>query len=1150
LMRILLVTESEELARQADEQLRRAHPSWEVEVAKEANAHLLAAPRAAFDVVVGEYREAAEESIEMLKQLRKAYPDSVVVAIGEADKESAWPRVQTAGVDHYLPLYPKWTEALDVVAAAAEGVARQRSDGQQADDVEIRRARAVLGTCGEAVLFTNPSGVVVWANAQALQLLGYDGGELVGHPFGHLLAAPEAFNQVVDVLSSAGDVSSVVHPQGGVVAVSQPAADRVELTCFLAHKARHYLLCKLAVTAVKDASGSVESLLIVLQPVLPSEVSLLPEGERLLEKVFEVVSVGLGLVDKRGNILRANAELARLTGWEAEQLIGRPFGELMASAQPWEQMLEAAGNSEALQYRETEIVACDGRRFTAGVAVARVGDSLDAPLLVSVTDLSEIRSVQERVEQYSVGLDNLAAAAAGVAQAEKLQDLGEAAVSGLQKVVSCDAVALVICSDDLGGECCKAAAGLDEETQAILLGAVEEECKSGQAVGDGDVRLIGDLGEYWARNRGPAALKVLLDMGMRSGGRVPLVIGGRVVGLLYFGRRTQEAFAADLDKALSAFIAQAAGMAGKVLACEQMQHIADRVQKILAVSLGVNLCTDMQTMTRQIAEAAAAIGEAACAWAGVLGHQRREFTATHMYCAQGDSGRGMHMQVHDMAWSAIHSGQIVSADVSTRGGELPSSQQPPAHAVAVPMAVNGEACGAVVVVYDDGSAVSAERKEAVETLAKHAAVAVRHVQLLEQARQRNARLETLVAEAWEAEADARTLFETAAVIVETSELDSILRQIAQAAATKIRLERVSIYLADHTRQVLAGAVEAHRDGEIRDISGVQVELQAGRNVLADAALGNAPYVVIPTANDDQGEQYERLLVPLRSQDSLVGLIVADNYRSQDMISAQQIRLLRSLATMASVAIERVRSDALRTHFLSTVSHELRAPLSSIRAYNELVLDGEAGPINEEQREYLSRVETACLWLKRMIEDLLSWSRLKSGEVAIEKAPTDVGEVVTGVVDAFYPQAEKSEVRLDLDLAQDLPIIYTDPRRVEQIVTNLIDNAIKFNRPGGKVKVSARVYKGKMAIAVADTGMGIPAEMQDKVFGEFHRGSEEVSRGRQGVGLGLAIASQLAGYLGGKITVESEPGRGSVFLLWLPLEIVSDQQPEAGEIVWQ
>jgi len=481
----------------------------------------------------------------------------------------------------------------------------------------------------------------------------------------------------------------------------------------------------------------------------------------------------------------------------------------------------------------------------------------------------------------------------------------------------------------------------------------------------------------------------------------------------------------------------------------------------------------------------------------------------------------MHMQVHDMAWSAIHSGQIVSADVSTRGGELPSSQQPPAHAVAVPMAVNGEACGAVVVVYDDGSAVSAERKEAVETLAKHAAVAVRHVQLLEQARQRNARLETLVAEAWEAEADARTLFETAAVIVETSELDSILRQIAQAAATKIRLERVSIYLADHTRQVLAGAVEAHRDGEIRDISGVQVELQAGRNVLADAALGNAPYVVIPTANDDQGEQYERLLVPLRSQDSLVGLIVADNYRSQDMISAQQIRLLRSLATMASVAIERVRSDALRTHFLSTVSHELRAPLSSIRAYNELVLDGEAGPINEEQREYLSRVETACLWLKRMIEDLLSWSR-----------------------------AEKSEVRLDLDLAQDLPIIYTDPRRVEQIVTNLIDNAIKFNRPGGKVKVSARVYKGKMAIAVADTGMGIPAEMQDKVFGEFHRGSEEVSRGRQGVGLGLAIASQLAGYLGGKITVESEPGRGSVFLLWLPLEIVSDQQPEAGEIVWQ
>ncbi|MBC7231701.1 MAG: HAMP domain-containing protein [Chloroflexi bacterium] len=227
-----------------------------------------------------------------------------------------------------------------------------------------------------------------------------------------------------------------------------------------------------------------------------------------------------------------------------------------------------------------------------------------------------------------------------------------------------------------------------------------------------------------------------------------------------------------------------------------------------------------------------------------------------------------------------------------------------------------------------------------------------------------------------------------------------------------------------------------------------------------------------------------------------------------------------------------RLETVRRDFISNVSHELRTPLASLKALVETLRDG-ALEDTETALRFLNRMETEVEALTQMVNELLELSRIESRQVPLQLAPATVAEVILPAVERLRPQAERAGLDLMVTLLPDLPRVQADIERAQQVVTNLVHNAIKFTPPGGQVTVSAEVIGEEMVIAVRDTGMGIAAEDLSRIFERFYKADRARSGG--GTGLGLAIAKHIVQAHGGRIWAESEgEGHGSTFYFTLPL----------------
>ena len=231
----------------------------------------------------------------------------------------------------------------------------------------------------------------------------------------------------------------------------------------------------------------------------------------------------------------------------------------------------------------------------------------------------------------------------------------------------------------------------------------------------------------------------------------------------------------------------------------------------------------------------------------------------------------------------------------------------------------------------------------------------------------------------------------------------------------------------------------------------------------------------------------------------------------------------------------VEADRAKSEFVSTVSHELRTPMTSIKGYVDLLLMGAAGPMEEAQQNFLKTVKVNADRLTTLVNDLLDISRIETGRVELIRKPLSTADAIGQVVELLKPKIEEKDQRLYTVLPDDLPKIYGDEARVTQILTNIIGNAYKYTPNGGEIGLYAYARQGKMYIAVADTGIGIAEENQQKIFDRFYRVEDdpavyEVS----GTGLGLAITLSLIHMHGGDISLESELGEGSIFTFSIPL----------------
>ena len=225
---------------------------------------------------------------------------------------------------------------------------------------------------------------------------------------------------------------------------------------------------------------------------------------------------------------------------------------------------------------------------------------------------------------------------------------------------------------------------------------------------------------------------------------------------------------------------------------------------------------------------------------------------------------------------------------------------------------------------------------------------------------------------------------------------------------------------------------------------------------------------------------------------------------------------------------------MKNEFVSTVSHELRTPLTSIKGYVDLIVDGEAGEINEIQAEFLGIVQENSDRLVALINDMLDISRIESGRIHLKREPLDMADVVLGAIDTFRTVAEQSDIELTAKLPEELPRAAGDRDRVGQVVMNVISNAIKYSPGGGSVTVKVRKDRDRVITSVTDTGIGISKKDQKKLFSKFYRVDSSLTREIGGTGLGLSICKSIVELLGGKIWVRSEDGKGSTFSFSLPM----------------
>jgi two-component system phosphate regulon sensor histidine kinase PhoR len=227
-----------------------------------------------------------------------------------------------------------------------------------------------------------------------------------------------------------------------------------------------------------------------------------------------------------------------------------------------------------------------------------------------------------------------------------------------------------------------------------------------------------------------------------------------------------------------------------------------------------------------------------------------------------------------------------------------------------------------------------------------------------------------------------------------------------------------------------------------------------------------------------------------------------------------------------------RLERARRDLVANVSHEFRTPLTAIRGFAETLL---AGGLEDEgnRRRFLEIIRDHAVRLTRLTEDLLELARIEAGKLELDLRPTVLADVIEPCLETTRPAAAEREIELAAEYEADLPLVLADPRALEEILQNLLDNALRYTPAGGRVTVRAGAHDGTIALAVADTGIGIPPAEQERIFERFYRADASRARNMGGTGLGLSIVKHLVEAHAGRIDVESEVGRGTTFRVCLP-----------------
>jgi signal transduction histidine kinase len=303
-----------------------------------------------------------------------------------------------------------------------------------------------------------------------------------------------------------------------------------------------------------------------------------------------------------------------------------------------------------------------------------------------------------------------------------------------------------------------------------------------------------------------------------------------------------------------------------------------------------------------------------------------------------------------------------------------------------------------------------------------------------------------------------------------------------------------------------------------------------------------------------------LVSPLEAKHEVLG-VVCLVHRADEVVPEAAVSTLRALCGQVALVVRNIQYneelarknqelthlDQLKSDFMATMSHELRTPLTSIIGYSDMLLSGMTGELNEKQSAFVDSILKGGEALLNLINDVLDLTKIEAGRLELNREAVDLRAALLGVLPVVKPRAQDKRIRISTFLPTDLPLVWADPGKLNQILLNLITNGIKYTHENGSVSVEARTLEGLVEIWVNDTGIGIAREDQDKVFQRFTQIDSSATRSQGGTGLGLAIVRELVELHGGTIRLQSKLGKGSSFVFTMPISTRPADPLAAGKI---
>jgi signal transduction histidine kinase len=475
--------------------------------------------------------------------------------------------------------------------------------------------------------------------------------------------------------------------------------------------------------------------------------------------------------------------------------------------------------------------------------------------------------------------------------------------------------------------------------------------------------------------------------------------------------------------------------------------------------------------------------------------------------------------------------------------------------LATPLMREGVPLGAIWIRRKEVRPFTESQIKLLETFADQAVIAIENVRLFHEIQARTRELARSVGEL-------KALGEVGQAVSSTLELETVLTSIASHAVQLSGADCGVIYEYDEDKQEFHLRASHRMEREVVEaLRATPVRL--GEGVTGRAATTRTPVQVPDILNqrEETGTRtrpmltrlgYRSLLsVPLLREQQIMGALTVWR-RESGNFEPEVVNLLQTFSTQSALAIQNARlfreieekgrqlevANRHKSAFLASMSHELRTPLNAIIGFTRLVVRKTEGQIPELQKENLKKSLVSSEHLLNLINGLLDLSKIEAGrmEVFVERFKLD--EVIRDAVSTVEPMLKERRVQLRTDIGLDISALNTDREKLKQILLNLLSNAAKFTEQG-EIKISACQENGSLKLVVSDTGIGMKQEALAQIFEEFRQADMSSTRRYGGTGLGLTIVKKFVNLLGGDIEVESEVGKGSKFMITLPVSLQSE-----------